>query len=303
MGGILIRREMSMLDIHTHLWSEKQEPDYLKTYFETKKSCGEYKELNARNLLNKMNKSGIEKTVVSSLCFYPDMNDKEVESINDYVMEQIKLSNGRMRGFCTVNPFSKDAINILEHYMGKEEFQGLKLHPNMQAFYPDDERVFDIYQKMQAYQKPILFHSGGIGVRPMKDSYSELSRFDTVGCEFPDMPIIMGHAGRIDYVTMAALLRKHSNIYADVSTNFGRVIGMEWMPFLELLSKVKCWSGTTEKLLFGSDYPFYTQEDTIRIIKDSVKGLKYFPVLSEEDIQNVWKHNANSFAKKYKIFN
>ena len=76
---------------------------------------------------------------------------------------------------------------------------------------------------------PVLFHTGGIGLSGIRDCFGNLDAIDHIACEFPKLPIIMGHAGRIDYRRTAELLRKHPNVYADISTNFSRLHGKEWL--------------------------------------------------------------------------
>ena len=125
---------------------------------------------------------------------------------------------------------------------------------------------------------------------------------ETVACDFPERPIIMGHAGRISYETTAMLLRKHPQVYADISTNFGRMPGVEWKQLERLLETVKIWCGNTDKLLLGSDYPFYSQEDTVVIVRELQRRLEQGGILEKEDIEGVLDRNGERFCLKYKIF-
>jgi len=66
---------------------------------------------------------------------------------------------------------------------------------------------------------------------------------------------------------------------------------------LELIRTVKVWIGNTEKLMFGSDYPFYTAETTIAVL-DRIAELGAAPVTAD-DIDGIKNGNAEKFMKKY----
>ena len=95
---------------------------------------------------------------------------------------------------------------------------------------------------------------------------------------------------------------KTSNVYADISTNFSRLHGKEWLMLKELMEIVKIWCGNTEKLLFGSDYPFYSQDQTTEIVRDFMKHNELFTVLERSDVDALMNKNAELFCEKYKLW-
>lgn len=258
-----------IIDVHAHLWAPEHTPAALRDYFSGRGVNGDGAGiLTAEGLLRSMEEAGIDHAVVSALAFSAAWDNAAIAPVNQYVMEQVKRSAGKLTGFCTVAAFGGEAsAAALRECVEEKGFRGLKLHCNMQQFYPNDERLYPLYAVMEEYGLPVLFHSGGIGVRPYKDRFGHPSYVDDVACDFPGLPIILGHAGRIWYDDTAMLLRKHPNVYADISTNFGRGPEEPAKPLQSLFEKVKCWAGTTEHLLFGSDYPFYGQQRTLANIR------------------------------------
>ena len=211
-----------------------------------------------------MSQAGIEYSVVSALAYSHELPRDTINQINEYVRKAVAASQGKLIGFCTLDPFEGEgSVNMLRKCIEVDGFKGLKLHGNMQRFYPNDKRLYGIYELMQYYHKPILFHTGGIGLKAYKDCYGQLSNFDDIACDFPELPIIFGHAGRLQYEELAILLRKHSNIYADISTNFSKATLYRTKPMEKLFQTVMEWCGSCNHLLFGSDYPFYEQKQTI----------------------------------------
>ncbi len=92
---------------------------------------------------------------------------------------------------------------------------------------------------MQKYGLPVLFHTGSLGVIPYRDCFSNPSYIDEVSCDFPEFIIIVGHSGKIYFRETAMLLRKHKNVYADISTNIGRDPLFGHHPMAWLLYKFK----------------------------------------------------------------
>ena len=284
------------VDIHTHLWLSSTSTKALNDYFEMR-GLDPSHVLSAEGLIASMDPE-IDKCVVSALAMMADQTNSDLRNINEYVAGEIKRAGGKLIGFCTVNPFEgRRSAEALCKYVEQDGFRGLKLHQNIQCFYPNDPRLYPIYEEMQALRLPVLFHTGGIGIRPLADKYSELGFIEEVACLYPRMPIILGHAGRGKYDEVALILRKHENVYADVSANFAKLADYEHLPLWELIKKVKIWVGNVDKLLFGSDYPFYGEPQTLDLlgrIADADGKL-----ISQKDIDAISFKNAGRFCEKY----
>jgi len=279
-----------IIDIHAHLWDPDKTPVNLQKYFSKRNINQDGTSIfTAEGLLQSMTQAGIDHTVVSALPFSPEWDNEIIKPVNDYVIDQVKKSGGKLTGFCTVDAFGgESSVYLLRECIEVKGFKGLKLHCNIQQFYPNDRRLYPIYEIMQNYKMPVLFHSGGIGIIPYKDRFGHPSYVDDVACDFPELPIILGHAGRIWYEDIAMLLRKHPNVYADISTNFGRTPEEKNKPMQQLIDTVKMWAGSTSHLLFGSDYPFYGQDQTLKNIRE----------LSDEFMKDI-AENTELFCKKY----
>ena len=277
-----------MIDYHAHLWPEKAAPEGIRADLFRRKGKSSFTE---DDLLGSMEQNGIDQTVISALVFHKNMKNSEIKALNDHVRRAKNASLGKLKAFCTINPFEEGAEDFLRNCMEEQGFDGLKLHCNMQEFYPDDIRLEPIYRRMEQYGKPILFHSGGIGILPYRDEFGRPIRFDAAASEHPGLTIILGHAGRIWYEETAMLLRKHKNVYADISTNFGKNAETEVYPMIQLLNTVKGWAGTTGHLLFGSDFPFYDQGKTKKLMERAAAAIGGNDICTAEDIQNILMNN------------
>ena len=168
----------------------------------------------------------------------------------------------------------------------------------------DDNRLYPLYAELEERRCPVLFHSGDIGVLPMKDRHTRATLFDTIACDFPDLPIVLGHAGRTDWATVSGLLRKHKNVYAEISSVIGRDTRTQTRPLLRLLENVKEWAGTIDRVLFGSDSPLYSQ----KVTQDNLDRLRseisqFDTVVTGDDLDGLRDRNSGVFADKYQLFN
>ena len=285
-----------IIDIHTHIWPKGFTTDNLIKYF---KSRGLWDEsltvITAEGLLREMDKSSISISIISSVAIQQGMTNQDLDEVNIYVSREIKKHPDRLAGFCTVDPFGgSKSIEILKKGIEDLGFIGLKLHPPFQEFYPYDKRCFLIYEKMQEYKMPVLFHCGSVGVLPFKDDFAKPSHIDEVACNFPDLPIIIGHSGKIWFDDTVMLMRKHKNIYADISTNLGRNEEFKFMPLAWLLFRIKIWAGSFDRVFFGTDYPMYLPEETIKGLIDAKNYLnkENRDFVTDEDINKITFLNA-----------
>lgn len=104
---------------------------------------------------------------------------------------------------------------------------------------------------------PILFHQGTSPVYSPRPPVVPLL-MDEIAIRLPQPgKIIMAHLGHPWQVDTRVVIRKHPNVYADVSANFYRPYS-----FWEQMIKASEWN-VLDKLLFGTDFPVTTVQETI----------------------------------------
>jgi predicted TIM-barrel fold metal-dependent hydrolase len=291
-----------MIDVHTHLWPASKTSGELLTYFEKRKMADRLSHFfSSDGLLELMDKNRISRSIVAAIPLHAGMSNEDLVPFNDHVRRETQKSGGRLVGLCTVDPLGGgESVKTLRAYIEDEGFRGLKLHPCIQEFFPNDERVYPIYKTMQDYGLPVLMHTGGLGIPPFRDAFGRPGLLDDVACRHPDLAILMGHAGRIWYDETAMLLRKHSSMYADISTNMGRAENRISGPLEWLLTRVKIWAGSFDRILFGSDYPFYFQDETLSALRGAQKALdrRNGGFMTDGDITAITEVNPNQFFER-----
>jgi len=163
------------------------------------------------------------------------------------VIELCAESDGFFLPFACVNPNTDPApARLLQSWLASAPIRGLKLYPSYQFFYPDDRRLYPVYEVCQEHRIPVLFHVGTSILPGTRLRYCDPLRLDDVAVDFPDLPIVMAHGGRgFWYEACATLATVHANVYIDVA---GLVPGrlLEHFPRLQRLA---------DKFVFGSDWP------------------------------------------------
>jgi uncharacterized protein len=174
---------------------------------------------------------------------------------NDAIAAYAEAHAGRVVGFMSVDPMHPGALEEMAraHELG---LRGLKLGPIYQGFHPLDGRAFAVYAKAAALRLPILIHQGTTFPRlaPLKVANPLL--LEDVALAFPELRIVIAHMGHPWMAETIVLIRKHPNLYADISALHYR----PWQFYNGLILALEY--GVQDKLLFGSDWPFATPAET-----------------------------------------
>lgn len=204
------------------------------------------------NLLQDMQHYAITHSVVLPI-EYPDMIDRSARLITAC------QSTTPLLPFCSVHPRDPQRLSKLHTYMHNGAY-GLKLHPNFQQVPLDDRATFELCEAYREYHRPLILHSGLTGrerwFQPHK-RYASLERLTELPGNFPDLPIVLAHAGITQYAQAIRLGQKHDNIYLEISGQPARHIRQA----LDALG--------VERLLFGSDWPFWPQHYALEAVHEA----------------------------------
>lgn len=160
-------------------------------------------EIPTPKFLSMLDSAGISHALVSTVdgIFFDQLGS------NDRLAEQAAQSGGRLIPYCTVDPYSDDAVREIRRCIGELGFRGIKLHPPLQGFSPLDRYMWPIAAEAEQLGVPILFHDG-------TPPYSTPLQIAALGDRFPDLRVILGHGGRMDLWREAiAAVRRYPNCY------------------------------------------------------------------------------------------
>jgi uncharacterized protein len=178
-------------------------------------------------------------------------------NVNDHVAAFVRAHPEKLVGFVSVHPEEAGALAELERGVHELGFKGLKLGPNYQGFDPLGKPAQQVYAACVRLGIPILFHQGTSPVRDAPLKYAHPLLMDEVAMAFPELRIVMAHMAHPWQADTFAVIRKHPHVYADVSAAFYR----PWSAYSALRLATE-WN-VLGKLLFGTDYPVATPDETI----------------------------------------
>src|SRR5438270_305456 len=174
---------------------------------------------------------------------------------NELVAQACRDHPGTFIGFGSVDPLKgRRAVDELDS-INELGLKGVKLHPSLQAFAPDDEKHWPLYERCEELGLALLFHTGtsGIGAgqpggQGIRLDYARPIRLDAVAASFPNLNIIAAHFGFPWHLELLAMALHKTNVYIDISG---------WAPKYMPPEVVRDLKGRLQnQFVFGSDYPF-----------------------------------------------
>lgn len=189
------------------------------------------------------------------------------QTVADYVARDPE----RLIGFLSVDP-TQDGWKR-EMRVGHEDLglRGIKLLPMYAGFSPDDESLAPLWHYAEKNHLPVLLHMGTTFVSQAPLAFTLPRLIEPVALRHPGVKIILAHLGHPYEGECIVTIRKHDNVFADVSALHYR----PWQLYNSLMLAQEY--GVWNKLLFGTDFPFTTVNasiDGIRKLNDMLEGTK-----------------------------
>ena len=262
---------ISAFDVHVHLEVEQQSAaeDAAKKYFG---DSGTPRGGDAvADYYRSRNMACIVFTVDETLSGMPRLT-------NDQVVEIAGRHSDVMMPFASINPHRGDeGVREARRLVQAGSVRGLKLHPPIQEFFPNDRLAYPLYEVFAEAKLPVVFHTGhsgiGTGMRGgggIRLKYGHPMPIDDVAVDFPDMPIIMAHPSFPWQDEAISVCLHKPQVYIDLSGWSPKYFSPTLIQYANSLLK--------HKVMFGSDYPLLTPDrwiaDFQKIqIKDEVRPL------------------------------
>jgi predicted TIM-barrel fold metal-dependent hydrolase len=270
-----------IIDIHSHAW---QYPQHFNDDFRNQAMAargGEEVDLTVRYeaYRNRLPQGEAVRTVV----FGGKAKLSGIWVDDSYIAQYVKQDPQHLLGFLSVDPTQPGWEKEMRQGHQELGLRGIKLLPMYAGFDSDDRRLDPLYAYAQKEKLPVLLHTGTTFVHQAPITCTLPRRLDDVAIRFPELKIIMAHLSHPYEGECVAVIRKHPNVYADISA-------LHYRPFqlyhsLMLVQEYGVWN----KVLFGTDYPFTDVAATV----DGVRGLNNMlegtalPRLKPEEIEKM----------------
>jgi hypothetical protein len=186
-------------------------------------------------------------------------------------------------GLGSVDPHKGEAAVAEVARIAELGLRGVKFHPSLQAFAPDDESCWPVFAACEEHGLLALFHTGtsGIGARQpggqgIRLDYARPIRLDAVAAAHPGLTVVAAHFGWPWHMELVAMALHKTNVYIDISG---------WAPRRippELIGELR--GRLAGQFVWGSDFPFLAPQRCL----DELAGLG----LPDEVLAQVLHDNA-----------
>ena len=231
-----------IIDFHTHAFPDELAQKAIPVLSE-KGGITPYSDGTVDGIVSSMNRDGVDVSVVLSIA----TKAKQETNVNNFAISLI--DNKRIVPFGSVFPGSDNALPEIErlHCAG---IKGIKLHPEYQQFFIDDEAAHPIYKKCGELGMIVLLHCGeDVGYPP--PVHATPDRIEKTVSMFPETTFVTAHMGGYNlWEEFSQKVKAHDNLYIDTSMT-NTVAHLD----IEVGKRIFEIHGH-DKFLFGSDSPW-----------------------------------------------
>ncbi len=269
-----------IIDIHTHFWTPS--------------------DISAQSVSNAENAGGVfgkfeftadehlEATAAVDRAVVFGMRSTGMNVPNEAVRKQVDRAPERLIFFTSLNPGEPGFMEELERTHQDLGAKGIKLGPIYQGVHPLDDRFKLIYAYAQKHNLPIVIHMAATFAHEWPLEYARPIHMDEAAIEFPDLKIVIAHLGHPWSGEAIAVIRRQSNVYADLSALYYRP--WQFYNTMQLLVEY----GTWKKVFFGSDFPFTKPSESVAGVRNvnAVVAGSPLPKIPEEVIEFILNRDS-----------
>lgn len=208
---------------------------------------------------------------------------------NEEIAEAAQNNPDILIAFGSVDPHKgKMGAREVRKLIEEHNVKGFKFHPTVQGFYPYDKMAWPLYEVINEYKLPAVFHSGhsgiGSGMRcggGLKLEYSNPMHLDDVAIAFPDMQIIIAHPSWPWQDEALSVAMHKPNVWIDLSGWSPKYFPAQLVQYANSLLR--------DRVLFGSDYPLITPDRWMSDFKEAGFKPEVMPLILKENAMRLLK--------------
>ncbi len=215
-------------------------------------------------------------------------------SVDERLSGRPQLSNDEVADFASANADIAIAFASIDPHRGADgvaearrlvssgRVRGLKLHPPLQQFDPNDRIAYPLYEVFAEARLPVLFHTGHSGIGTgmpggggIRLKYSNPMYVDDVAVDFPELQIVLAHPSFPWQDEAISICLHKPTVYIDLSGWSPKYFSPTLVQYANTLLK--------HKVLFGSDYPFITPDRWMADLEKTTIREEVRPLILKEN--------------------
>jgi uncharacterized protein len=277
---------MRVFDCHVHVqpW-EQLKPDVLARMTAGRRDLPEIQKAlsDPGELLRLMDRQGVERAALINYVA-PEVMGFD-PSANDWVARYVRGHEDRLAAVGSVHPrHTQDAGGEARRLLERLGIRMLKVHPPHQlfaanAYLSGEGGLREVYAVAQELGRPVMIHTGTSIFPGARNRFADPMAVDDVAVDFPDLSIVLAHAGRPLFMETAVfLVRRHPNVHLDLSGIPPKKL-LAYLPRLEELAP---------RCLWGTDYP----SPGVASMRGNVEDFLALPLSEAAKQQILWDNAA-----------
>ena len=187
-----------------------------------------------------------------------------------------------LTAFVAMDPWALPPERNVAHLreMAERGARGVKLHPVLQRFEPNETTLQPVYQACTELGLAVLSHTG-----PARDGvpFAEVPAFAPMLAEFPGLTVVLAHLGGGKWRDTLAVARAFPQVAFDLCEII-EWAGAPGAPAPAELAMLIREIGP-ERVVLGSDYPWYEPAHTAELVES-------LPLLSQAEKNAILGENA-----------
>jgi len=238
-------KKYKIMDAHCHIYPDKIAEKAAEATCDFYNGLGSTLDGTVSTLSKEAELAGIGHCIVQSVATTP----KQVSSINNFIANSVKESNGKFTGLGTLHPDSED-IEADVNEIIELGLKGVKLHPDIQKFKLDDYRMLKIYELCEG-RLPLLIHTGD-----NRYDYSNPNRLLPVLKKYKNLTVIGAHFGGWSmWEDACKVYAGIENFYVDCSSSLYAITPQAAKEVIRTYG--------AQHVLFATDYPMWDPSEEL----------------------------------------
>ena len=235
----------------------KEMAGYLRVFYKREPDRAEFGRIAAgmtmddETVVAALDQAGIDRTLITGFDEFSSVHETFIP--NELVAGLAERHPDRFIPFAGADVLAgMDAVRDFEHFVRDRGFRGLSVRPFMVGLPADDRRYYPLYAKCVELDVPVSIHSSANWTTVAVSDLGHPRHIDVVAADFPELKIVMSHAGYPWVLESALLAWKYPSVYLELAAHRPRYLatpGTGWEPLLRY--------GTTtirDKVLFGTGW-------------------------------------------------
>lgn len=265
-----------LIDFHVHIFPDKIAERTLAMLQNNMRSVlGVNQELSFGGTLSALKAAMEEKGVDLSVIMPIATKVTQYKTINDYAEE---ITDGKtIISFASLHPYQDDVNDRLLDIVSRG-FKGIKLHPDYQGVFADDEKFISLVKRATELGLYVTIHAGEDGgIRsPYRGTVEHLIPMLK---KVDSSRIILAHMGAFrEWDAVESEILKYP-VYIDTSV-VSKFINIE--QYRRIIDK-----RGADRVLFGSDSPWEDSRDTLAFLKASGISDEEFELITHKNAEKI----------------